>query len=132
MKFKNENVKYGNEFLPAEVAYQKWKAVNKGDPYGERIFEYAEDWANLMEKDIEKGVSISEMANYHSRTADHDGITGYMYGAAVSVLSLSWLYGEDLRLWHNNKTQIRNEGDLANKDKENKPVLNPALLNINL
>jgi len=129
MKFKNENVDYKGEQMSAGLAFQKWKAVNDDDPYGKRIFEYAEHWATLMERDFENGISFNDMAEKHSRTADYDGITGFMYGAAVSVLSLAWLYGEQLRRWHNKETQLGNEGDLANEDSK-KPVLNPALINI--
>jgi hypothetical protein len=37
-----------------EQEYREWKA-KQGDPYGERIFSYAEDWADLMEKQQHKG-----------------------------------------------------------------------------
>jgi hypothetical protein len=38
-----------------------------------------------------------------------------------------WKHGEALRLWHNLKTQIRDEGEKAN---ESGGVLNPACLSI--
>jgi len=50
-----------------------------------------------------------------------------MYGASVSVLAKCWEHGEQLRRWHNLKTQLGNEGEKAN---EKGGVLNPALLNI--
>jgi hypothetical protein len=43
------------------------------------------------------------------------------------VLASCWEHGEELRRWHNLKTQIRDEGEKAN---ESGGVLNPALLNI--
>jgi hypothetical protein len=50
-----------------------------------------------------------------------------MYGCAVSILAKCWQHGDQLRRWHNLKTQIRDEGERAN---ESGGVLNPALLNI--
>lgn len=113
--------------------YDDWKAKNT-DPYGARIFSYAEDLANLLEKEIEiSGKSPEEVINTHadrfSHEADYDGITGFMYGAAISTLSACWIFGEPLRRWHNLKTQLGTEGEKANKEGG---VLNPALLNINL
>ena len=44
---------------------------------------------------------IVDNAKQLSYEADRDGITGFMYGAAVSILSQYWEYGECLRKWHN-------------------------------
>ena len=76
---------------------------------------------------MEKGEKLEDVANECSNEADTEGITGFMYGAAVSVLASCWEHGEELRRWHNLKTQIRDEGEKAN---ESGGVLNPALLNI--
>ena len=113
-----------------EKEYADWKA-KQGDPYGERIFSYAEDWANLMEKQMAElpdwtpETVIAKYASPLSHLADTDGITGFMYGASVSVLSKVWIHGDLLRRWHNLKTQIGNEGEKAN---ESGGTLNPALL----
>lgn len=107
-----------------QSGWEKTKQANRG-PYGARCVSYAEDWANLMEIEMEKGKKLSEIAEQTSRIADTDGITGFMYGAAVSMLSWAWEHGEELRRWHNLKTQIGNEGEIAN---ENGSTLNPALL----
>jgi hypothetical protein len=113
--------------------YADWKAKQEGDPYGQRIFSYAEDWANLLEKqmveqpDWTPDMVIVKYADPFSHLADTDGITGFMYGAAVSVLAKAWVHGDLLRRWHNLKTQIGNEGEAAN---ESGGTLNPALLNI--
>jgi hypothetical protein len=106
-----------------------WDAgkANNTDPYGGRIYSYAEDWANLMETRMAKGDKLADIASETSHEADTDGITGFMYGAAVSVLSHVWEHGEELRRWHNLDTQIGTEGEEANK---NGGTLNPALLNI--
>lgn len=101
--------------------------ANNTDPYGARIYSYAEDWANFMEREMAKGATVAECAEATSREADTDGITGFMYGAAVATLAHVWAHGEELRRWHNKETQIGTEGDRAN---ETGGVLNPAVLNI--
>ena len=108
-----------------EKEYTDWKA-NNVDSYGSGIFRYAERWAEMMEDAMDNGEKLEDIAKQTSHDADTEGVTGYMYGAAVSVLSLSWEHGEALRRWHNLDTQIGNEGEKANK---NGGVLNPALVN---
>lgn len=108
-----------------------WKRANAAnppdEPYGHRVMTYAEDWANFMERDMAAGKMLEECAKATSHEADTDGITGFMFGAAVAVLSGVWVHGEALRQWHNLRTQIHHEGEQAN---EAGGVLNPALLSI--
>jgi hypothetical protein len=111
------------EIIDMEV-WQSTKDKNL-DGYGGGIVAYAEWWARLMQIEIAKGKQLADIADAASHEADIEGITGFMYGAAVSILSKVWKHGEDLRRWHNLKTQIRNEGEGAN---ENGGTLNPALL----
>lgn len=106
--------------------YRDWKAKNT-DPYGAECFRYAESWADLMEKRLANGEKLADFAKQTSHEADTDGVTGFMYGMAVSILSMAWVHGEELRRWHNLDTQIGNEGEKANEDGG---TLNPALLNI--
>lgn len=115
---------------------QEYKSCfdKNADPYSRRCFTYAEEWASLLEKRIPGGASEAEItgifvihAKADSHTADTDGITGFMYGAAVSILAWAWEYGEILRKWHNLESQIGNEGEEANR---NGGTLNPALLKI--
>jgi hypothetical protein len=112
MKLKN-----ANEWMLARQANQ--------DDYGQAILAYAERWANLMERRLEAGEKLEDIAKATSHEADTDGITGFMYGAAVFTLAMVWEHGEQLRRWHNLDRQIGNEGEVAN-DKGT--VLNPALL----
>jgi len=107
---------------------EDWKKLIKSiaadaDGYGGGIISFAERWARLMEGQIANGDTLEACAEKTSSLADNEGITGFMYGAAVSILAQVWIYGEELRHWHNLKTQIGNEGE---KDG----VLNPALLSI--
>lgn len=86
------------------AAYEAWRAKND-DPYGGTCFLFAERWAELMEQEIVKTndpSTVKMVAERCSREADKDfGITGFMYGMAVSILSEAWIYGETLRKWHN-------------------------------
>lgn len=107
-------------------AWNKSCNANKDD-YGGAVMTYAERWARLMEARMTKGERIADIADECSHLADMDGITGFMYGCAVSILSKVWIHGEALRLWHNLKTQLHDEGAKAN---ETGGVLNPALLTL--
>ena len=112
--------------LADEKAWQEFKGKNRNF-YGAGVVVYAERWARLMQLEIAGGKSLEEVAEATSHEADTDGITGFMYGCAVSILVHCWKHGERLRRWHNLKIQIGNEGEKAN---ENGGVLNPALLSI--
>jgi len=107
-------------------AWRSW-TENNVDPYGACCVRYAARWANLMEARMATGATLRDIADETSHEADVEGITGFMYGAAVSMLARAWEHGEELRRWHNLKTQIGNEGEKAN---ESGGTLNPALLNI--
>jgi hypothetical protein len=100
---------------------------NNSDPYGSAINNFANHWALLMEAEIANGATVADCAKATADQADTDGITGFMYGAAVATLAAVWVHGEDLRRWHNRDSQIRDEGDRAN---ESGGVLNPAVLSI--
>jgi hypothetical protein len=110
-----------------EADYAAYAKLNSSDPYSNRCVTYGEEWANLMEKQMADGKKLEDIAESTGHAADTDGITGFMYGCAVSALSKFWEYGESLRIWHNLKTQLGNEGERANKSGG---VLNPALLNV--
>lgn len=106
-----------------------WKKAcdaNK-DGYGSAVMTYAERWACMMEARMAKGERIADIADECSNLADQEGITGFMYGCAVSTLAAVWVHGEALRLWHNLKTQLRDEGKRAN---DSGGVLNPAILSL--
>lgn len=109
-----------------EDDWQSWVDANE-DPYGKAIMRYAARWASMMEAKISEGDELEKIADKTSHEADIEGITGFMYGAAVSMLSQVWIHGEQLRQWHNIKTQFHDEGEKAN---ESGGVLNPALLNV--
>lgn len=89
------------------------------DPYGAGIVSYATRWARLMQYEIANGKTIADVAKKASHEADVDGITGFMYGAAVKILSQCWAHGEELRVFHNADYGHKWDG-----------VVNPAVLTI--
>lgn len=104
-----------------EALWQSWIDANQDD-YGAATMRYTEYWARLMQAKLADGWTTEYLAKVAERTsheADVDGITGFMYGAAVSMLSQAWVHGEELRRWHNQ--QYGHDGD---------SVVNPALLTI--
>lgn len=101
--------------------------ANNTDPYGRGVLTFAAAWAHAMEARMAAGAKLEDIAQATSREADSEGITGFMYGAAVSLLAAAWEHGEALRRWHNLDIQIGHEGEKAN---ERGTVLNQALLNI--
>lgn len=112
-----------------EAEYQEYVTKND-DPYSGCVVKYGEAWADEMEKALAEGKKLEDVADETSHEVDRRpgmGITGFMYGCAVSALAKYWEHGEELRRWHNLKTQIKDEGEKAN---ESGGVLNPALLNI--
>lgn len=100
-----------------EKEYAEFVQINSKDFYSRGVVNYAERWATLMEKEIENGARVADIADKTSNIADTDGITGFMYGCAVSTLSHLWEYGDDLRKWHNGEYNYEGEG-----------VVNPAVL----
>jgi hypothetical protein len=117
-------------FLNETVAAQWEEGLEKNkDPYGRACYRYASEWATRMEARMaaKPDEPFGDMAKETSHEADTEGITGFMYGCAVTILAGCWVHGEKLRRWHNKDTQIGTEGDRANEEGG---VLNPALLNI--
>lgn len=112
--------------LADQEYWTKTVESNSADPYSYACVKYAANWAALMDTLLE-GTTVAAIAKQASHDADTDGITGFMYGAAVSMLSRAWKHGDELRRWHNLDTQIRDEGVLAN---ESEATLNPAMLSI--
>lgn len=109
-----------------EAKWQEGIRAQKGQGYGLAVYTYAEYWARLMQKKMAEGYKLEAIADECSNKADIPcGITGFMYGCAVSSLANCWKYGEELRVWHNKKYQTKDEGDKANASGG---VLNPAII----
>lgn len=106
-----------------EKEYKDWYDMNS-DGYSRAIFDYAERWAEMLENKIESSTEdvmkvIIDNADKLSHEADTEGITGFMYGCAVSILSSCWKYGEYLKKWHNKEYNYDGDG-----------VVNPAIFTI--
>ena len=112
--------------LADEAGWLKFKDNNQ-DGYGGAVVTYSERWARLMQVEMANGKKLEDVAEAASSEADLEGITGFMYGCAVSTLAACWKHGDQLRRWHNLKYQIKDEGEKANKSGG---VLNPALLSL--
>ena len=117
-----EKMTYSNEEY-----WNKKVAANALEPYGSEIFRFAEQWARLMEGRIANGDTLEACAGetFHLILMTIENLTGFAYGRIVSILSQTWIHGEQLRCWYNLEIQMKNEGEKANK---NSGVLNPALL----
>lgn len=63
--------------------------------------------------------TVIKNADRLSREADTEGITIFMYGVAVSILSQCWEFGEYLRKWHNGEYNYDGDG-----------MVNPAIITI--
>ena len=130
----------------AEGKEEEWKKglANNSEGYSLAVYRFASEWATLMEKRIQALIDLADnsgngsshivigdlikgIAKDASHDADDEGVTGFMYGGAVSILSAWWIHGEELRRWHNLDMQIGDEGEKAN---ESGKVLNPAILNV--
>lgn len=119
----------GIQINPGLAAEYAAHVDNNSDPYGSGVVRFEQRWADAMQVAMSEGATVAEAAAMTEHAADTEGITGFMYGCAVSSLSKFWVHGEELRQWHNIKTQIHDEGTKAN---ESGGVLNPALLNVSV
>lgn len=99
--------------------WNKCVEVNSKDSYSNGVITYLKRWADLMELEIDSGKKLIDIADKASHDADTEGITGFMYGCAVSILSQVWVHGEELRKWHNKEFGYEGEG-----------CVNPAILTV--
>ena len=79
---------------PAEpdLDREKWDPwlAKQSDGYSRAVFTYAHLWARIMEGAAVNNTLDIKEAERLSRLADVEGITGAMYGMAVSVLRQTW------------------------------------------
>lgn len=102
--------------------YEAYILKNSTDGYSLAVVDYADTWAKLMEIEISKGrTKISEIADECQTGLDYLGITGFQYGCAVSSLVHFWVFGEELRQWHNAQYGAPTDA---------KGTVNPAILTL--
>jgi len=111
----------------AEQTFEWNRNDCKDNPYALGIIRYAEQWANSMEAELnaDPELTVANIAERTSHEADTEGITGYMYNCAVSILAGVWMHGEDLRRWHNLNVCPSEKGEQANRDGG---IFNSAIL----
>lgn len=102
-----------------EKEFEQFVETNSKDFYSLGVVNFAKRWVELMESEMANGAKLVDVADRTSDEADTDGITGYMYGCAVSALVNFWEHGEELRKWHNKEYNYEGDG-----------VVNPAIITI--
>jgi|GEM_PF-853326 hypothetical protein len=109
------------EFPVKEIAMTDWencKRLNSGESYSRAIIRYTILWVQYMEYLTKKyGMEMSEIWDRCSDLANVDGVTGFMYGAAASIISRVWQSGEEFRKCYNSKWNYSGAG-----------TVNPAML----
>jgi len=101
--------------LKSASEWKKYVDANKGDEYGEAVLKFAERWANGIEKRMKGGETLKACARSVSKEANKGiGITGFMYGLGVLILSKVWKWGDELKAWHNERYGKPAKGGVAN------------------
>ena len=83
-----------------EKIYDDWKNDNQ-DAYGKECFKFAEDWANLMEKEIDKDNDIKKVLKEKAletrmQATKYRLCTEFMFAVASNILVKCWEYGKYL------------------------------------
>ena len=91
------------EVIDAEKYENIKNDIGGGHGYGSAIFQYAERWANMMEKEIQKGANVKDIAQRSSDDAHTPDISGYMQEESTNILCEHWKYGNDLKEWQSKR-----------------------------
>ena len=83
-----------------EKIYDDWKNDNQ-DAYGKECFKFAEDWAELMEKEIDKEHDIKKALKEKAletrmQATKYRLCTEFMFAIASNILVKCWEYGKYL------------------------------------
>ena len=83
-----------------EKIYDDWKNDNQ-DAYGKECFKFAEDWADLMEKEIDKENDIKKVLKEKAletrmQATNYRLCTDFMFAVASNILVKCWEYGKYL------------------------------------
>lgn len=83
-----------------EKIYDDWKNENQ-DAYGKECFKFAEDWAELMEKEIDKDNDIKKVLKEKAletrmQATNYRLCTEFMFAVASNILVKCWEYGKYL------------------------------------
>ena len=89
-----------------EQSYNEHKKVNEDKTgYGQSIFEFANQWADLMEMELDHITDKNSKIEFikqnaeelAKKTPNYNGLSGYQYDCAIHVLLSYWKYGGELR-----------------------------------
>lgn len=83
-------------FSIVDIAAWEKGLANNAEGYGRAVYRFAARWANKMESAIAAGSTVAECADRCASEADIEGITGFQFGAAKSILRHVWQFGGDL------------------------------------
>ena len=83
-----------------EKIYDDWKNDNQ-DEYGKECFKFAEDWAEMMEKEIDKEHDIKKALKEKAletrmQATKYRLCTEFMFAVASEILVKCWEYGKYL------------------------------------
>ena len=83
-----------------EKIYDDWKNDNQ-DAYGKECFKFAEDWAELMEKEIDKENDIKKIPKEKAletrmQATNYRLCTEFMFAVASNILVKCWDYSKYL------------------------------------
>ena len=83
-----------------EKIYDDWKNDNQ-DAYGKECFKFAEDCADLMEKEIDKDHDIKKVLKEKAletrmQATNYRLCTEFMFAVASNILVKCWEYGKYL------------------------------------
>jgi len=102
----------------AEKVWANYVGKNQ-DSISKGVINYADRWMKCMQYYIFQGASVAESAQMSECDADFEGMSGFSFGWALSVIAEVWKYGDELAEWHNAKFNYKG-----------KDVVNPAILTI--
>ena len=89
-----------------EESYREHKKLNEDESgYGQYIFEFANQWADLMEPELDRITKRNCRIEFIKQNAEeiakktscYGGLSGYQYDCAIHVLVSYWKYGVELR-----------------------------------
>ena len=103
------------------IAY--WNRVAQ-NPRNKEIVEFAKDWANAMEKKLNAGQKLADIAQETSHLPSGRYLSGAAFGLALTYLINAWSLGEELRRWHNKEFGMPGANEIPGA------VVNPALTNV--
>lgn len=75
--------------------WDSWVAANT-DPMGAGIMAYAERWARMMQLEMSKGKSLTDIYDDTRMEADLEGMSGASGGFAQQMLVQAWKHGAEL------------------------------------